>query len=213
MTGVSTADTPSLPSQIGEPAWELAEWYPRQGAWSVDDYLQLDGNRLVEFDGGLLEFLPMPSAGHQMILGFLYQLLSSWTVARQRPAPLLAPIPVEIRSDKFREPDLLLPSRPPSPGDRRIGAVDLALEIVGPDPKSRRRDYVIKRGEYARAAIPEYWIVDPESETITVLTLVEGATEYEVSGEYKPGQTAASVLLPEFTVDVSACFAAGKVEP
>jgi hypothetical protein len=56
-------------------------------------------------------------------------------------------------------------------------------------------------------------IVDPETETITVLTFPAGKSEYAVHGEFKPGHQAASVLLPGFAVDVTACFAAGKGEP
>lgn len=40
----------------------------------------------------------------------------------------------------------------------------------------------------------------------------DGATEYQVSEEHQPAKTTVSVLLPGFAVDVSACFAAGKVE-
>ena len=46
---------------------------------------------------------------------------------------------------------------------------DLVIEVVS--PKNRRHDLETKRDEYARAGIPEYWIVDPEEETITVFVL------------------------------------------
>jgi Uma2 family endonuclease len=84
------------------------------------------------------------------------------------------------------------------------------MEIVSGSKVDRERDLIEKRSDYAQAAIPEYWIVDPETETITVLTLPAGQTEYAVHGEFKPGQQATSKLLDGFTVDVAACFAAGK---
>ncbi len=46
------------------------------------------------------------------------------------------------------------------------------------------RDLVEKREEYARAGIPEYWIVDPEQGQITVLAL--DGTGYAVHGS-SPG--------------------------
>jgi Uma2 family endonuclease len=43
------------------------------------------------------------------------------------------------------------------------------------DKKSRDRDYIQKRSEYAKRGIPEYWIVDPEKAVVLVLTLVGSA--------------------------------------
>jgi Uma2 family endonuclease len=56
--------------------------------------------------------------------------------------------------------------------------------------------------------IPEYWIVDPQTERITVLTLK--GKRYRVLGEFAPGQKATSALLDGFRVDVSAVFEAGR---
>jgi Uma2 family endonuclease len=83
---------------------------------------------------------------------------------------------------------------------------DLCMEILSGGAEDRRRDLEEKRAEYAAAGIPEYWIVDPEQTRITVLTL-DGA-DYRLHGEFKPGDTATSVLLPGFEVDVRECFAA-----
>jgi len=35
---------------LPEPAWDVARLFPHQGAWSEQEYLELNGNRLVEFD-------------------------------------------------------------------------------------------------------------------------------------------------------------------
>ena len=82
---------------------------------------------------------------------------------------------------------------------------DLVMEIVSPDPKSRRRDFEEKALEYAQAGIPEYWIIDPEQRFIRVLTLRGQA--YELHGEFGPGTEATSVLLPGFTVSIDAVLA------
>ena len=37
-----------------------------------------------------------------------------------------------------------------------------------PGPDGRRRDTQTKVTEYAAAGIPEYWIIDPETESITI---------------------------------------------
>lgn len=83
-----------------------------------------------------------------------------------------------------------------------IGA-DLVIEIISPD--DRGRDTVTKKHEYAQAGIPEYWLVDPEEHTITLLWL-EGE-HYTVHGVFGVGEQATSRLLAGFTVDVAALFA------
>lgn len=67
-----------------------------------------------------------------------------------------------------------------------------------------------KRQEYAEAGIAEYWIVDPRTETITVLALPTGAREYAVHGVFAAGAEATSTLLNGFAADVTAVFAAAK---
>jgi Uma2 family endonuclease len=58
----------------------------------------------------------------------------------------------------------------------------LAIEIVSPE--SIQKDYRYKRSEYAALEIPEYWIVDPLLQKITVLTFNEGLYDEKVfSGE------------------------------
>ena len=44
------------------------------------------------------------------------------------------------------------------------------------------RDLVCKRAQYAARCIPEYWLVDPDAETVTVLGWEDG--------DYNPIQTA-----------------------
>jgi len=57
------------------------------------------------------------------------------------------------------------------------------------------------RSDYAEAHVPEYWIVNPQTETITVLRLHENA--YEEAGNYRRGERATSILRPDFSVAVA----------
>jgi Uma2 family endonuclease len=81
------------------------------------------------------------------------------------------------------------------------------MEIISPD--DRKRDETDKRREYAQANIPEYWLIDPERKTVFVLWL-EGNT-YQEHGLFLLGDQATSRLLPGFTVDVNALFAAAEM--
>lgn len=179
-----------------------------QGLWTEAQYLKLTDHsrRLLEFTDGTLEVLPMPTDRHQVISRFL--LLALFTFIQPRGGTVLyAPLRLKIQADKFREPDLLLVRDAADPRRQNaywLGA-DLVVEIVSPDDPER--DTKIKRTEYAEAGIPEYWIVNPEDETVTVLWL--DGDHYSEHGVFRRGETASSVLLPGFMLDVSAVFAAG----
>ena len=177
---------------------------PRQGNWSDEDYLWLTDatNRLVEFTDGFVEALPMPTLTHQLALSFLYERFKEHV--GPRGVVLFAALRVRIRQGKFREPDLvvLLSRADERVQDRFFYGADLVVEVVGPN--GRRRDLVQKPLDYAEASIPEYWIVDPQEETITVLTLEGDA--YTEHGVFARGGTATSPLLPGFEIDVGAVF-------
>ena len=182
-----------------------------QGCWGDDDYLWLTDHtrRLVEFTDGYLEILPMPSRGHQRILAFLYSAFHAF-VAPTGGEVLFAPLRLRVRPGKFREPDLLLvrDTRDARSGERFWTGADVVVEIVSPD--NPERDFVSKRDDYAEAAIAEYWIVDPGTETVTVLKL-EGAG-YVEHGVYVRGTRAGSPALPRFEVDVDGVFDAAGSE-
>ena len=53
----------------------------------------------------------------------------------------------------------------------------LVVEVVSPGKRNVDRDYRYKRSQYQARGIAEYWIVDPITQRVTVLTLVEGLYE------------------------------------
>jgi Uma2 family endonuclease len=183
----------------------LEEILPSQGNWSEEEYLVLTDhrNRLVEFTDGYLEVLPMPTSEHQMLLKFLLFAFVRFIEARGGIV-LFAPLRVKIRQGKFREPDLLLllSATDPRAHSRFWDGADLALEVVSQDKPER--DLIDKRDDYAEARIPEYWIVNPLTQTITVLRL--GEKSYEEAGVYGRSDSAKSVLMPDFSVGVNEVF-------
>jgi Uma2 family endonuclease len=203
MATVSTLTT-ALPSAE---EWKdvLEQILPPQGRWSEDEYLILTDHRsrLVEFTDGFLEVLPMPTDKHQAILGFLYRAFLGFIDPRGGKVRF-SPLRLRIRPGKFREPDLLLLLSAADPRRQNgfwLGA-DLALEVVSEEKPER--DLVDKRGDYAEGRVPEYWIVNLQIETITVLRL--RGDVYEEAGIYRRGESASSVLLPGFSVAVAAVF-------
>ncbi|GIW02180.1 Uma2 family endonuclease [Roseiflexus sp.] len=175
----------------------------RQGQWE-EDYLWLSdhASTLVEFTDGYIDILPIPIDHHQSILLFPYRLFFT-AVELRGGKVLIAPLRLRICSGKYREPDLLLRSAHDVRRQDRfwIGA-DLVLEVVSHDKPER--DLVGKRNDYAEGGIPEYWIVNPLDETITVLRLADGA--YVEHRRFGRGVQATSALIEGFAVGVDAVF-------
>jgi Uma2 family endonuclease len=176
-----------------------------QGTWTVEQYLRLSDrtNRLFEFTDGQLELLPVPTDKHQVIIAFLYRALFP-LMEKIGGVVLFAALRLQIREGKFREPDLMLLL---NASDRRrenrywTGA-DLVIEVVSEG--DAERDTVVKRRDYAEGRIPEYWIVNPLDETVTVLQLA-GVKSVE-HGIFRRGDTVMSPLLSDFSISVSAIF-------
>ncbi|MFN8517241.1 MAG: Uma2 family endonuclease [Thermomicrobiales bacterium] len=177
---------------------------PRQGEWGAEEYLWLTDhtNRLIEFTDGYIEVLPMPTIKHQLIIRFF--LLAFMAEVEPPGRVIFAALRLYLNDTTYREPDLLLllDAEDPRNQDRYWHGADLVLEVVSEDDPAR--DLVVKRREYARAGIPEYWIVNPLDETITVLALRDGT--YAEHGVFRRGQRATSALLPTFAVSVSEVF-------
>ena len=176
-----------------------------QGLWTEAQYLRLTDRvrRLLEFSDGCLDVLPMPTDRHQVILRFLFLALFPF-VRGAGGTVLFAPLRLRIRDGKFGEPDLLLvrdANDPRRRNDYWCGA-DLVAEVVSPD--DTERDTMTKRLDYAEARIPEYRIVNPVDETVTVLVLDGDA--YAEHGVFGRGARAESVCLDGFSVDVADVF-------
>jgi len=185
----------------------MAHLLPAQGQWTEEDYLALDTNHIVEFSNGRLEVPPLPTTSHQLLVAYLFSLLSSFTASKKLGMTLFSALPVRLWEGKYREPDVVFMHKEHADRihDEWWDGADLVMEVVSKDAKGRRRDLVTKRREYARAGIPEYWIVDPQEERITVLRLV--GKRYVVHGAFGAGTIASSPLLEGFTVDVAKVLA------
>jgi Uma2 family endonuclease len=191
------------------PTWELADLlFPHQGDWTVDRYLDLDTNRLIEFTDGFLEVLPMPEEIHAFIQRFIFAAVEAFLAARGKGVAHVPPFKVRVRPNAFREPDVcvLLDENDRRRGRKFWGGADFVVEVVSPGGETR--DYYDKRSAYADAKVPEYWIVDPLKGELLVLRL--SGREYLVEGVLRAGDVAESRALPGFKLDVGACFAAAR---
>jgi Uma2 family endonuclease len=119
-----------------------------------------------------------------------------------------APFDVVLSDLDVVEPDLLYISRERWQilTEKHVrGAPDLAVEILSPG--TRKTDEGKKRQLYERFGVGEYWVIDPERDTIKIYRRVEGAFVRVAELAAEAGDTLTTPLLPGFAVSLSEVFA------
>ena len=176
------------------------------GSWIYEDLFSLpdDGRRYEIIEGELCE-MPSPTSAHgvtirnlMFLLGPVIEMLRGWL--------LTAPLDVFFPGADPVQPDIvvLLPDSNASLVVRGIeGPPDLLVEVLS--PSNRGPDLLTKHALYARAGVREYWIVDPMSRTIEVLTLDRDAFH---TAQVAAGQdTVVSPLLGGMAFPLATVFA------
>jgi len=187
------------------PERQLYDWFVEQ-QWNEELYLALANNRnaLVELSDGKVVIHVMPTPAHQNVTGNLYAVLRQYGRSGERGRAYTAPMPVRLWPGKFREPDVVYyrAEHLDRIGEEFGDPPDLVAEVLS--PSTRGLDTGAKAEEYAMAGIPEYWLLDPEAQTITVYVLADG--RYRFAALYRSGETARSETLDALTVRVDDLF-------
>ncbi|MGH9367515.1 MAG: Uma2 family endonuclease [Thermoanaerobaculia bacterium] len=173
--------------------------------FTYQDYLLLPEERRYEILDGDLFMTPAPTTRHQRVSLKLTMLLSEFVRTRKLGEVLYAPCDVVLSEMDVLQPDILFVSRERSSiiGEKFISAApDLVVEILSPSTADRDRG--LKAKVYARFGVRELWIVDPEAETVTLLTGAEAG--FAAAGTYRPGQTLRSRVLEGLEIPIAEIF-------
>ena len=163
-----------------------------------------DGNR-YEIIGGQLIVSPSPAYRHQRVSMKLGNALDTYLTSTGVGEAVAAPMDVRLSANDVVQPDLLvvLNERSDLIQNRGVfGAPDLVIEIVS--PSSIETDFLRKSKLYERFGVREYWIVNPESETVSVQTL--DGDRYVIAGEFGRNDTLKSAVLDGFTLELASVF-------
>ncbi len=156
------ADTAALPAitlRSLDAGWNYDRW---------ERELPNDGNR-YEVIEGVLYMTTAPSYFHQWIVRRLDQYIGVPLEQQGLAYAATAPIGVLMPGCDPVQPDFVLVRRDRAViiSERRIrGAPDLIAEVLS--PSNPEQDTIIKRRVYARAGVPEYWIIRPETRDVLV---------------------------------------------
>ena len=166
---------------------------------TYDDYALFpeDGKRHELIDGEHY-VTPAPNWNHQAISGNLFGMI--WTYLQRQPIGRVLSAPFDVIFSKFDvvEPDLVYISRDRLEQIRSsagaTGAPDLVVEIGS--PSTRKRDETIKRRLYERVGVIEYWIVDPELDSIKVYRRTNDRHERTAELSVEGGDVLTTPLFP-----------------
>jgi Uma2 family endonuclease len=145
----------------------------KNGEYTLDDYYALPDERRVELIDGVFYDMSAPAVIHQKILGELFVLFRECADAHEGECEVfVAPCDVRLDCDNktMVQPDIFLICHPYDLGANALdGAPDLTLEILS--PSTRAKDMLLKLHKYQNAGVKEYWIVDPDHDTVLVYDL------------------------------------------
>jgi len=173
---------------------------------TYEDYLLFpdDGKRHEIIDGDH-SVTPAPKTKHQKISFNLSLALGSFVKKGGIGLVFAAPYDVILSDENVVQPDLLFVSTARASivtDDNIRGAPDLVVEIIS--ETTRRKDEVTKRKLYERFGVQEYWIVDPELETVKIYTRAQQSRALELSKEANDILT--TILLAGFELALAEIF-------
>ena len=157
-----------------------------------------------ELIDGVLRMAAFPIPDHQFLaLVLATRLTQQITEAGQ--GIVLHETGIILTDDTAVGPDIvaLRADRADIIGARAInGAPDIVVEVLS---SNRRADLVRKRELYQAAGIPEYWILDGDANTLTVLALGDDGA-YRERAILTAADTLTTPLFPDFALPLAQLF-------
>lgn len=176
---------------------------------TAEEYLAYDDGTDTRYelvDGELIEMPPESDANNDVAKRILFELLKHF------PINLIAYKDTEIevsgRLARCRLPDLMVHTEESKAAleqtnratiTHEMPAPAIVIEVVSPGTINRDRDYRHKRTEYAARCIPEYWIIDPQEQQITLCIWDNGQYEDQVR---RGDEQLQSQVVPAFALTV-----------
>ena len=182
---------------------------PHSVKLTYEDYVLFpdDGKRHEIIEGNHY-VTPAPRTKHQKISGNLLVALASFLKQHPFGVVLTAPCDVVLSDENVIQPDLLFVSAARAAivtEDNIQGAPDLIIEIIS--EASRKRDEVTKRKLYERFRVQEYWLVEPDLQTVKIFTREKEAYAPPQELSVATNDVLMTLLLPGFQLSLAEIFA------
>lgn len=144
---------------------------------TVDDFMLLpDDGKRHEIIDGVHYVTASPNLRHQEVVGRLYgEIYVHLKAHPEFGRVFIAPLDVVLSRYDVVEPDVLFVAadRAEVLTEKNLqGPPSLAVEVLS--PSTRKRDARLKRDLFERTGVSEYWLVDPELDTVQVFRPGDG---------------------------------------
>lgn len=144
---------------------------------TYDDFLLFpDDGKRHEIIDGVHHVTPSPNVRHQQLVGRLFAKIAWFLESAPEVGEIyLSPLDVVLSHYDVVEPDLLFVSGSQKDilTEKNVqGPPALVVEVLS--TSTRKRDAQTKRRLFERTGVREYWLVDPELDTVQVFRLAGG---------------------------------------
>ena len=184
---------------------------PREERYTFADVLAWDESERIELIEGIPVMMSPPTRIHQKISGELYRQIANYLDGKKCEV-YSAPFAVRLFEKATDRPENVTTMVDPDisvicDSDKLDkygckGAPDLIIEVLS--PSTQRHDRLVKYNLYQWAGVREYWLVDPQYQTVQVCLLEQGV--YRVREVYSAQDVAKINVLDGCFIELSKVF-------
>ena len=176
--------------------------------WTYEDFLLFpDNGKRHELIDGEHFMTPSPTTKHQRISQRLSLALGNFLKTNNLGELFVAPCDVFLSDLDVVQPDLLFISatRKGIITEKNIqGGPDLVVEILS--ESTRKTDEIIKRKLYEQYDTKEYWILDPDLETVKIHRKDKETFQPPIHLSHENQDRLSTPLLPGFEIRLTDLF-------
>jgi Uma2 family endonuclease len=172
---------------------------------TVEDYERLPEGAPYQLIAGELIMTPSPTPFHQSIVLNIASILSPFVIRNRLGKVFVAPLDVYLSDEDIYQPDLIFIRADHAHGIRKDKLriiPDLVVEVLS--PSTAYYDFTRKKEMYCTHGVQEYWIIDPEMETVEIM--VKRGEIYQTEAIMKKPALLESAMFPGFSMKIEDVF-------
>ncbi len=172
--------------------------------FTVEDYRALPENAPFELINGKLYYMPSPFDNHQKVSINLSSFLNFHVKKYKLGIVRTAPFDVHFGEKNIYQPDIFYISNKRKAILKKFvyGAPDFIVEILSEGTKSK--DFGEKKEIYESKNVLEYWVIEPDKETLEVF---QNRNKELISiQKYTKKETVTSLVIKGFAIDLVDIF-------
>ncbi len=195
---------PNAPQLAAQLATAIAAEHERR----LDFYAWIDEHKKAEFINGQIVLHSPAKKRHLTATKLLSRIVSIYTDIKQLGETFFEKAMISLTRNDY-EPDIVFFKKEKSDAFTEeqvlFPAPDFVVEILS--KKTQRTDRTIKKEDYAAHGIAEYWIIDPNKQTVEQYLLMQpNDSIYFEPYIYNVGEEITSRVIAGFTIPIAAIF-------